>query len=541
MATTSVSNYLIEPGTNRGKHPATQGSSWSCNMFREVSGANNYLTSVPGIKFARRFNTGSRCRGAYVSSVGLLDNNQEENAFVVFGNVLYRIDWTGAVTRLGNVAAGQSRISFAESGGIRPMLLVADGKNLWTYDLLEGGELVRVTLPERVTGEGGSIQPTAVAVIDGVIAVTDSGSGFIYYSYLAYPLNNEKREVFDIVDGEVQYEEDNPLKVKKVEVDSVDWVFKDNYGQVSYKNAETSSDNIQTIKAVGSTLYVLGKKTVEIWQRGTTVEEPWICTSYTTNASNGVASPASVAVCGSNLYYLGKGDAYAKAVLCVSGTQYSKVSEPWLEAKLLNETSESAYGFSYAVNSHVFYVLHLTESKECWVYDTLTKEWHERKSRQRDTGKEIEWRVSDMIWFKSKFWAFCNDGCAYTHDDTYYFEDFGDSGERLPMIRHRQGQVIVNQNAPFVFLELAVEANTGTYGDYSERPYLQLEISRDGGNSFGNVRQASLGLAGQYSHRVRFLSLGLNRLCVLRLTYSHGTPLELTSCSQRVAPTGQVI
>ena len=541
MATTTVTNYLLEPGTNRGKHPATQGSSWSCNMFREVSGANNYLTSLPGIRFAQRFNAGSRCRGAYVSSVGLLENNQEENAFVVFGNVLYRIDWTGAVSRLGNVAPGRSRVSFAETGGLRPMLLVADGKNLWAYDLLEGGNLQRVTLPERITGEGGDIAPSAVAVIDGVIAVTDSGSGFIYYSYLAYPLNNERREVFDIVDGQVQYEEDNPLVVKKVEVDSIDWVFKDNYGNVTYKNAETSSDSIVNIKAVGSTLYVLGKKTIEIWQRGTTNEEPWICTSYTTNASNGVAAPDSVTVCGSSVFYIGKGDSYAKAVMCITGTQYTKVSEPWLDRVLLNETSESAYGFSYAVGSHVFYVIHLPESRQCWTYDTATKEWHERRSRQRGTGTETPWRVTDMIWFKGKFWAFCDDGCAYTHDEDYYFEDFADTGDRLPMIRHRQGAVIVNQNAPFVFLELAVECNTGTYADYHERPYLQLEISKDGGNTWGNVRQASLGLAGQYSHRVRFLSLGLNRLCVLRLTYSHGTALELTSCSQRVSPTWQAV
>ncbi len=109
------------------------------------------------------------------------------------------------------------------------------------------------------------------------------------------------------------------------------------------------------------------------------------------------------------------------------------------------------------------------------------------------------------------------------------------------MIRHRQGQVIVNQNAPFVFLELAVECNTGTYGDYQERPYLQLEISKDGGNSWGNVRQASLGLAGQYSHRVRFLNLGRNRLCVIRITFSEPMDFVLTNCSIRAGATGSQI
>ena len=51
MSVTKVTNYLIEPGTNRGRHPATMGSAWSCNMFREINAENNYLTSVYGLKF----------------------------------------------------------------------------------------------------------------------------------------------------------------------------------------------------------------------------------------------------------------------------------------------------------------------------------------------------------------------------------------------------------------------------------------------------------------------------------------------------------
>lgn len=541
MAKTSVSNYLVSPGTERGKHPATQGSSWSCNMYREVNGQQNYLTSLAGLKFIQRMSTTSRCRGAYVSSVGLTRDNQEENAFVVFGTSLYRIDWTGESTRIGKVAPGLTRVCFSETGGLRPMLLVADGVNLWCYDLLEGGELVRITLPDRITGSGGQIKPSHVAVIDGVIAVNDTtNSGFVYYSQ-PYPLNSETREIFKIVDGEVQYDPDNPLKVDTINVPAVDYVFKDNYSTVMYKNAETSSDNIQALAAVGSTLYVLGKKTIEIWTRGSSELESWICTSYTTNASNGVAAPNSIAICGSSMFYLGSGDSYAKAVMMVNGTSYSKVSDTWLDNILLGETSETAFGFSYAQNGHIFYVLQLTQAGQTWVYDLTTKEWHQRVSRQKDTGKEIPWRVQAMLWFKSKFWAFCNDACAYEHTQEYWWEDYGDTVSRLPMIRHRQGQVIVNENAPFIFLELGIECNVGTVDDYTEDARILLEISKDGGNTWSNMRSAPFGRTGQYGHRVRFHSLGYNRLCVLRVTYSSPSSLELTSCSERVAPTAQVI
>jgi hypothetical protein len=86
-----------------------------------------------------------------------------------------------------------------------------------------------------------------------------------------------------------------------------------------------------------------------------------------------------------------------------------------------------------------------------------------------------------------------------------------------------------------------VECNVGTWNDYELKPMLLLEVSKDGGNTFGNVHSASLGRTGNYSHRVRWFTLGLNRLCVIRLTYSHPTDLVLTYCSIRAEQTGAMI
>lgn len=539
MSVTTCTNYLIEPATNRGKHPATMGSAWSCNMFREINESNNYLTSLPGLKLIKRVHTSARCRGAYVSSVGLEVQNQQENAFVCFGNKIYRIDISGNSTMIGQVASGASRVIFAETGGLRPMLLIADGFNLWVYNLLEGGNLQQVTLPQRVTGDGGMIRPTHVCVVGGSVCITDSGSGFVYYS-IPYPLNSDKREVFDIVNGEVQYDPNNSLKVLTKQVDALEYMFLDNYGVQQYFNAEVSSDNLQAIAAVGASLYLLGSKTVEIWQRGSGEYETWIRQSYTANASNGLQAPYSVAICGSNLYYLGSGESYAKGIMMVSGQQYKKISPDWLDKKLLGETSDTAFSFAYAEGDHTFYVLQLQNLQETWVFDTETSEWHQRCSRVLESGVETRWRPSALIWFGGKFIAFCNDGAMYEHTDDYWYEDYV-GGSKLPMIRHRQGAVVVDNNRPFIFNELGIECNVGCWADYSLQPDLLLEVSKDGGNTFGNVRSCKLGRTGNYDHRVRFHSLGYNRLCVLRVTYSHPTSLELTTCSQRITPTNAVL
>lgn len=543
MSTTKVSNYLITPGTNKGRHPATMGTSWSCNMFLDINNENQYLASLPGLEFTRKIGDG-RCRGAYVSSVGLAQDNQAENAFVVFGNALYRIDWVGNVDQIGTVATGTSRVNFAESGGINPYLLVADGSNLWAYNLIDGGELRRITLPDRVTGDGGQINPTHVCVVGGSVCINDRTSGFVYYS-VPYPLNSDTREVFQthMVDGKREpiYDPDNPYKIMTDTVDAFDWMFYDSYGVQQYFNAESSSDNVRAIESIGPNLYLFGYKTIEIWQRGSGEDSTWQRQSYTTNASNGLQAPNSIAICGSNLYYLGSGESYAKGVLMVSGQQYSKISEDWLDEKLLQETGDSAYAFAYAQGNHNFYVLQLSNLQETWVYDTDTKQWHQRVSRVQASGDETRWRPCAMIWFKGQFFAYCNDGCEYKHSDEYWYEDYGSHDQRLPMIRHRQGALIVNEERPFIFHELAVECNVGTWSDYSIQPEMLLEVSRDGGNTWGHVRRCRMGAVGQYSRRVRFHNLGYNRLCVLKITYSHPTSLELTACSQRVSPTTGVI
>lgn len=545
MATTlKVSDYFIRPATNKGKHPATMGTSLSVNMYREVNQDIQYLASVPGTKFWKRFSTSSKCRGAYVSTIGLNSSNQEENAFVVFGTRVYRIDYNENVEYIGSVGGGTSRVSIAETGGLRPFLLIADGHSLWAYNLLEGGTLQQISLPQRVTGDGGQIQPSHVAVVAGSVCVNDVGSGFVYYS-VPYPLNSEKREVFQMqmVGGKMQpvYDPDNKYKVLTTEEDAFEYMFYDNYGAQQYFNAEVSSDNIKAIAAIGGNLYLMGYKTIEIWQRGSAEYETWQRVSYSVNASNGLAVPYSIAVCGATLFYLGSGESYAKGVMTVEGTSYKKISEDWLDEKLLGETSDSTFAFAYAQGNHHFYVLQLRTLGETWVYDTFTNEWTQRTSRNKQTGVETRWRVSQMLWFRNRFLAFCDDGCGYLHSDDYWYEDYDFGATKIPMIRHRQGAIIVDDERQFIFHELAIECNVGTVPDYADDPQLLLQVSKDGGMTYGHVRSASLGKTGKYNHRVRFHNLGINRLCVLRVTCSSPCALELTNCSERVSATNGVI
>lgn len=536
MGVSKVYNNLIG-SSRKAKFPAVMGSELSVNMYPGKNGQQQYMESLPGLQ--RYLDIPGRCRGCFVSTIGLKSEASPEDLFVVMGAVLWRVDAYGNKTKIGRVAFNSHRVSFAEAGGPRALLLVADGANLWYYDLLEGGELKPIQLPERVTAEGGTITPSHVAVVAGSIIVNDTGSGYAYYSK-PYPLNNDRRQMFDIVDGKVQYEDDG-VTVKMVEVDSDKHVFEDDYGAPMFLNGESSSDNLVALYAIGPTLYLFGQKSVDIYQRGSGEFEDWIRTSYTTMNSFGLEAPDSLASVGGSLYFVASGAQYGKAVMRVTGTNFERVSEDWLENKLLKETTSSAYGFCYAVGEHSFYVLQCGSIGETWCLDMgMGNEWHQRTSRDRTSGVEGQWRVGGIAYYREKFWAFTGDGMMCKAHSDYWKEDYPD-GTSLPMIRHRQTAVITDGLKPFTFEELTVECNVGTWQDYSLKPMLLLEVSRDGGNTFGNVKSASLGRTGEYSHRVRWMNIGFNRLCVIRITYSHETDLVLTACSIRAESTAEEI
>lgn len=538
MATSKVTQYLVG-ASNKSKFPGIQGAQWSCNMYFSKNGSDEYMESLPGMKLLSVVDEGARCRGAYVSTIGLASEQSPEDMFAAFGNTLYRFDAYGNRTAIGSVASNGLRVSFAETGGPRALLLVADGSGLYYYDLLEGGGLVQIQLPERITSRGGTVTPSYVAVVAGSIVVNDTQSGYSYYS-VPYPLANDTRTMFKMgADGKPEYEADG-VTVKTETVESRLHVFEDDYHVQQYFNGESSSDNVTAIYAVGPTLYVYGPKTVEIWQRGSGEFEDWIRTSYTAQNSFGLEAPNSVASSGSVVYFVASGAQYGKAVMMVTGTSFKKISEDWLEHKLLQESTESAYGFCYSVADHNFYVLQLNSLGETWVYDTLDGGWHQRTSRDKESGVESQWRAGGIAYYREKFYTFTNDGCVCGFQRDYWSEDFTD-GTSYPMIRHRQTAVIVDNLKYFVLEELAIECNVGSWDDYKLNPQLLLEVSKDGGNTFGNVKHASLGRTGDYSHRVRFRNLGMCRKCVLRLTYSHPTELTLNSCAIRAESTAEMI
>ncbi len=90
-------------------------------------------------------------------------------------------------------------------------------------------------------------------------------------------------------------------------------------------------------------------------------------------------------------------------------------------------------------------------------------------------------------------------------------------------IRRVRRLPVLNNDGLYLFLKrLEVDAlvGQGAVSGQGQDPVLELRISRDGGQTFGNIHTVTAGRLGQYRQRLRFLALGSGRNLVVEIAVS---------------------
>lgn len=523
--------YSFVGGSAKTKNPNIQGAAISRNMFSGFNGskddARRYMQSCPGIKYLLSLGNSGQIDGMFVPSTGLKDYNYAQSLFVAYNGNIHRIDNSYEIEVIGEYTSG-NKVEFAESSGERDILLWVDGVAIHGYDIKKG-ELVPITLPKRIT-ENVYIRPTHIAVVSGSIVLNDLGSGYVYYSK-PYPLSQESREVFDIVNGQVQYEDDK-ITVKTRTVDSGEYCFLDDYGVQMYFNAESSSDRVTAVYSVGSLLTLYGPSSIEFWTRGDAESyQTWQRVSYTINKEQGLEAKYSLASVNQTQFCIGTGKANAKCVLMIEGTKVLKISDEWLDRILNDNEISNTRAWTYSKNNHSFYIF--TVGNETYCYDTVTNEWHIRSSRNYYNSENKPYMPLYAVWFDNKIiTGCCENGNLYILDENYYMEDFDDE-HSLPLYRVRQTPVVTADYKPFALYQLSLECNAGAIENYGKLSQCLLQISNDGGYTWSNVIEATLGERGQYSTRLWWLNLGKTRQCVLKVMFSENSDFVISDSSMR--------
>jgi hypothetical protein len=180
-----------------------------------------------------------------------------------------------------------------------------------------------------------------------------------------------------------------------------------------------------------------------------------------------------------------------------------RISDHGLEEDI--ESLTGAVGWSYTQEGHKFYVL--TYSSLTAVYDAATGLWHNRQ-----TYGQGDWAP--------KHYCYCYDKHLVSGEKIYYLDrsvyadDGGDIIAEIVSVPYGDNTISLVMRRFQLDIEAGVGLGTG------EDPKATLSFSDDGGKTWSNEIEGSLGRVGNYSNRIVWRRLGRFRQRILRVRIS---------------------
>lgn len=163
-----------------------------------------------------------------------------------------------------------------------------------------------------------------------------------------------------------------------------------------------------------------------------------------------------------------------------------------------DDSAENMLGFSWTHDGHAFANFTGTDWSRC--YDSATGVWHTRQSYGHD-----KWRAQYSVpaWNKVIVGDSLSGKLGYLDRHTY--TEFS-----APMIWGVDSPPLhVFPNGGIIdAFHMDLATGYGTLSGQGANPKIMLQISKDGGNTFGQYRELELGVTGKYATRVTARKLG---------------------------------
>lgn len=312
--------------------------------------------------------------------------------------------------------------------------------------------------------------------------------------------------------------------IAHVEGDSDQWFISaladaTSYDALDFAAAETATDDLKGILALNRDVWLFGGSSIEIWANTGAADFPFERIAV---VEKGLAATFAKAKLDNTVYWLGHDGIVYRA----QGYSAIRVSKRPIEQAIRDETLSEAFAFGYEDGGSAYFVLTFPSGKT-WVYNVATNRWHRRKSFEQD-----RWRANGYLYAYTKHLiGDSSQGIVWELDhDTYAEGTDALVWERKTQYVHANGEYIRGAE-----LELEFEAGVGLATGQGSDPIVEMCYSDDGGRTYKDWRQESLGTIADYAARVRFHGLGRFRQRAFWLRISDPVPRVLLAATGRAA------
>lgn len=286
---------------------------------------------------------------------------------------------------------------------------------------------------------------------------------------------------------------------------------------LDFSSADTSPDDIATHLVSHRQAWFFGALSTEIWINSGAADFPFVrYQSYTMDV--GCVGKRAAILAADTVFWVGRTDRGAGIVYMATGNQPTRVSTMAVEQALRTSTDlADVTMWTYQIEGHEFIAINAPGLRTTWVYDAATQQWHERG----------EWNAGWQPLRSRLVTSVGQEHFAGDADGKLVRLDAGvNTLSGRPLVRERTWpHLIQNSMEPVSYFGLELAMTTGHGGNVT------LEISNDGGTTFGPPLLRSLGAIGRWMQRIRWNGLGTAINRVFRIRCSDDVPFAIHSAA----------
>lgn len=282
---------------------------------------------------------------------------------------------------------------------------------------------------------------------------------------------------------------------------------------LDFSSADTNPDNIITHRVRKRELHLFGDLSTEIWINSGDPDFPFVRYN-STPIDVGIVGKRACVSAADTLVWVGKTDRGQGYVYRMDGHQPVRISTQAVEEALNSSTDLTQCSmWTYHIEGNEFVGINAPGLETTWCYEFSTGQWHERG--EYADGAWAPLRAQSVTFVSGHHYA-CAGQVIYAMSGDVYTID------GLPIVRERTWPHLMAPSfEPVTFRSVELACSTGHGGNVT------LEISNDGGFTFGPPLLRSLGAVGRWMQRIRWHMLGAARDRVFRLRCSDAVPFVI--------------
>jgi hypothetical protein len=391
--------------------------------------------------------------------------------YVVHRGTFWQVDNAGTKTSRGSLTTTSGRVDIAYNG---TQIAITDATSMYSYNI--------GTLAFGAVASGLFVNPITVTYQDSYVI-----AGF---------LNSQRFQI-------------------SASGDDTTWA------SLDFASAQSNPDNIVRLIADHGELCIFGDLTIEFWGNSGGADFPYSIIKGAT-IEYGLAAAWSLVKYNDSLAFLAKNRMGQVQVMMMAGHALRRISTDAIDTEINGYTTVSdATAFSYMWFGHPMFQINFPTAGKSWLYDGSTNMWSPLESGL-DGGRHLAEIHVDYL-NKPRVSDYAN-GNIYNLDASTY-TDNGTSIKRQLIGKHffKDGKRIAINS-----LQVEFEPGIGLATGQGSAPQAMLQISRDGGKTFGAEMWRSIGKVGEYLARAIWHRLGSARDWIFKLTITDPVKVVIT-------------